>query len=643
MIVATAGHVDHGKSLLVRTLTGVDPDRLPEEKSRGMTIDLGFAYLPVAGATPIGFVDVPGHERFVHNMLCGVGGIDFALLVVAADDGVMPQTREHLAILDLLGVARGAVALTKIDRVAPARVAEVAAQIRALLAGTTLAAAPILPVSAVAGDGVAALRDHLIAAGRALAPRAARGNFRLAVDRRFTVAGAGLVVTGTAVSGSIAVGETARLLLAGLPARVRGIHAQNAKADRGRAGERLALNLAGPDLAIDAIARGDWVVAGEVPPPVGKLDARLRLLAGEARPLAHWTPVHVHLGASDVTGRIAVLEGSSIAPGASGLVQLVLDRPIGAVRADRFIVRDQSARRTIGGGAVIDVYPPARGRRRPERLAVLAASENDDDGVALAALLDAAPRGLDLARFAANRNLAPAEAARLFESAEARTVATGAGLVGFLPAHWDALGQAAVEALAAWHLRSPDAVGPAADRVLSHLPGEVAAALVADLVARGAVVREGMGVRLASHRPSLAPADAALWAKVAPALDAGGLRPPALHEIAAQIGENPKKLESFLVRAHRHGLVVRLSENRFYRPAALRKLGEMAEQLAGASDRRLVAAAAFRDRSGIGRNLAIEVLEYFDRIKFTRRVGDAHQLVRRAAEVFGDSGAPSDV
>ena len=401
MIVATAGHVDHGKTSLVKALTGVDADRLPEEKRRGMTIDLGFAYLPLASRV-VGFVDVPGHERFVHNMLCGVPGIDLALLVVAADDGPMPQTREHLAILDVLGVSRGVVALTKIDRVPPERVNEVAAETSALLATTSLAGAPVFALSSVSGAGVDSLKDHLEKAARETELRGAQGNFRMSVDRCFSIAGAGLVVTGTAMSGEIALGDEVRALLAGANARVRSIHAHNAPAKNGRAGQRLALNLAGIE-GRKPIARGDWIVRGEVPPPVRRIDARLRVV--DPRPLAHWTPVHVHLGAAHVPGRVALLECAAIAPGESARVQLVLDQPIGALRGDGFVVRDQSARRTLGGGAVIDVFPPPRGRAKPERLAWLAAMELDDDAAALRALLVRAPAGVGLARFAANRNL----------------------------------------------------------------------------------------------------------------------------------------------------------------------------------------------------------------------------------------------
>ena len=595
MIVATAGHVDHGKTRLVKALTGVDTDRLPEEKKRGMTIDLGFAYLG-----SMGFVDVPGHERFVHNMLAGVAGIDFALLVVAADDGPMPQTREHLAILDLLGVPRGAVALTKIDRVPRERVEEVTAQISDLLAPTALAGAPVFPVSPVSGEGVAVLKEHLLGLAREVTLRSVKGNFRLSVDRCFTIAGAGLVVTGTAMSGEIVVGGEVRALLAGTGARVRSIHAHNAPAQRGRAGQRLALNLAGLE-GKAPIARGDWIVAGGVPPPVQRIDARLRVVSESA--VKHWTAVHVHLGAADVPGRLALLD-------AAGLVQLVLERPIGAVRGDRFVVRDQSARRTLGGGAVIDVFPPPRGRARPARLAWLAAMALDDDGAALAALLESSPMGVDLARFAANRNLPAASGWR------------------FSQAHCGALRDKALANLAAWHARTPDSVGPAEDRVLEgmRLPRDVVFTLTEELVKEGLVVREGANLRLASHRVEVNPADAALWQRVEPLLEGAALRPPTVTELATSAGMDPKKIEASLSRLARHGKVVRVSKNRFFLPSSLKKLEGVAADLERGTGE--LTAAAFRDRTGIGRNLAIEVLEFFDRIKFTRRVGDARVLMQ---------------
>ncbi len=642
MIVATAGHVDHGKTSLVKALTGVDTDRLPDEKRRGLTIDLGFAYLPLADGPVIGFVDVPGHERFIHNMLCGVSGVDFVLLVVAADDGPMPQTIEHLAIVDQLGVRRGAVALTKVDRVAPERVADVTREVQALLAPTRLAGVPIFPLSAVRGEGVDALKTSLERSARALEARDAQGNFRLAVDRCFSVAGAGLVVTGTAVSGTIAVGEPVRALLAGVEARVRAIHGQNTKTERGHAGQRCALNLAGAALGRTQIARGDWIVAGNVPPAVRRIDARLRVLAGEAKPFKHWTPVHLHLGAAHATGRVALLEDEVLAPGASGRVQLVLEQPIGALRGDRFIVRDQTARRTLGGGVVIDVFPPPRGRAKPERIAFLTAMELDDDGEALSTLLGEAASGLNLARFAENRNLSAAAAERLFERVAMKTVSGAAGRLGYAPARWSALRETALAALAAWHRRSPDLVGAPEDRLLEgsgiRMPRAALATLAAELAREGAVVREGLGVRLPQHRPQLSPADATLWQQLAPQLENSALRPPSIAELAVALGQEPKPLESALARLARQGFIVRISKTRFFLPAMLGRLEQFAVDEAQA--RGAITAAGFRDRSGIGRNLTIEVLEYFDRIRFTRRSGNSHVLVRSDHAINGRESHP---
>ena len=610
MIIATAGHVDHGKTLLVKTLTGVDTDRLPEEKKRGMTIDLGFAYLPIESSETVGFVDVPGHERFVHNMLAGVAGIDFALFIIAADDGPMPQTREHLAILNLLGITNGAIALTKIDRVTDLRVQEVQDEIASLFASTTLARSPVFPVSAITGEGVEDLKAHLLREARDWRPRKPAGNFRLAVDRCFSISGAGLIVTGTAVSGSVSVGDTVRVLRAGLTLRARMIHAQNAASSLGRAGQRCAINLAGSGLKHELIERGDWVVTGEVPEAVQKFDARLRVLKSEIRPLAHWTPVHVHLGAADVTGRVVILEGTSIAPGTEALVQIVLDRPTGALYGDGLIIRNQSAQRTIGGGRVVDIFPPVRGRSKPARLAYLTAMNNVETSSAFSSLLQAAPRGLNLARFAQNRNLTAEEAAQLFTGASTKSVATPSGMVGFSPENWNRLKAAVVEALTSLHHRAP-AVIPNEERVLLEaglrLPKGVSAVLAAELTKEGVIARGASGVRLRTHVAQLSPADAALW----------------------------KKTESFLVRVARLGLLVRVAENRFFPPEGLRSHAKFTEAIA-AANQGSVKGAELRDRTRIGRTLAIEVLEYFDRIKFTRRTGDEHHVLRPAREALGD-------
>ena len=369
MIIATAGHIDHGKTCLVEALTGVHSDRLPEEQRRGMSIDLGFAYASLTPELAVGFVDVPGHEKFVRNMLAGVTAVDCALLVVAADDGPMPQTREHLDILDLLGIRHGVVALTKIDRVDSDRVDEVQTDIQNLLARTTLADADIIPVCAPEGIGIDELKLALSRHSGRTVPRTEDG-FRLAIDRSFSLSGAGLVVTGHVFSGAINVDDTVLITPQGVEARVRGIHANDKPAERGTAGERCALNLAGAGIRREQVQRGQWVVAeGRTRPHNGWM--RECMPGTAAKPLTHWTPVHFHLGTQDVTARLALLEADTIEPGESGLVRVMPNKPLAAWVGDRFIVRDQSARRTIAGGEVLDAQPPARGRAKPERLDVL--------------------------------------------------------------------------------------------------------------------------------------------------------------------------------------------------------------------------------------------------------------------------------
>lgn len=642
MIIATAGHIDHGKTLLVRALTGIDADRLPEEKKRGMTIDLGFAYADMAEGVRLGFIDVPGHEKLVHNMLAGVTGIDCALLVVAADDGPMPQTREHLAILDLLGISRGMVALTKTDRVESARVEEVREEIALLLDGTTLADAEVYAVSAVTGEGVAALRERLTRDAAETAARAGDGLFRLAIDRVFTVAGAGLVVTGTAFDGSVSVED--RLFLCGadsptpVPVRVRAVHANNREARTGRAGDRLALNLTGVDR--EGVARGDWLSASDTPRLYRKLDARVRVMDDAGRPLRHWTAVHVHLGAGDVTGRVAVLGADAIAPGTSALAQIVLDRPIGACARDRFILRDQSAQETLAGGHVVDTFPPARGRARPARIAMLTALDTADPAEALADALSIAPEGLALDRFAASRNLSAAGAADLVAAAGGIVAGSGPDRHAIAGDAWAALGEEALAALDAFHKANPDRLGPAPAQLRRalprHVPDALFAALVDHLVAQGHVASDGMLLHRPGHRPGLTGADAKRWDALAELLDEAPASPPVVHELAKATNMPANIAGRTLRQAVRMGLAMQIAENRFFLTDALLAHARTFETLAKRDG--TVAVAEYRQAAGVGRNLAVEILEYFDRIGLSRRDGNVRHPVKPVSEVFAGKG-----
>ncbi len=635
MIVATAGHIDHGKTLLVKALTGVDADRLPEEKKRGMTLDLGFAYADLENGARLGFIDVPGHERLVHNMLAGVTGIDCALLVVAADDGPMPQTLEHLAILDILGISRGMVALTKIDRVDPERVAEVLAEIELLIGETSLAGAPIYPVSAITGDGIGDLQQHVADMAAETETRAGNGHFRLAVDRVFTVAGAGLVVTGTAFAGTVAKED--RLWIAGhdTQVRVRGIHANNQDSDAGQAGDRLALNLAGLDK--EDIERGDWLVADPALDLFRKLDVRLHVVADAKRPLRHWTPVHVHLGARNVTGRVALLGADSAPPGASVLAQLVLDAPVGVCVRDRFVIRDQSAQFTLGGGHVVDLHPPRRGRAKPERLDLLTALDTPDPVAAFAAALERSPTGISIADFSAARNLTMEETAATLVSTKAVVTGDGGTDLALSAETWADRQGELLTALDQFHTRYPDRLGPAAAQLRKslgrYIPEPLFDAITARLVADKTLSSDGMLLHRPDHQPGLTGDDAKRWDVIEPLLNETPESPPVVHDLAQTAGLPVNGVGKTLRQAVRMGLAVQIAENRFFTPAALRAHAEVFEAMVAADG--TVGVSPFRQKAGIGRNLAVEVLEYFDRVGLSRRDGNARHQVRPVAEIFG--------
>ncbi len=629
MIVGTAGHIDHGKTTLVKALTGVDCDRLKEEKARGITLDLGYAY---HADGQLGFVDVPGHERLVHNMLAGATGIDYVLLVIAADDGPMPQTREHLAIVDLLGLTHGAVALTKVDCVDAARLAAVQRDIAALLAPTALAGAPVFPVSAKSGQGLAELSAALHAAAHTTRPRSTHGGFRLAIDRAFHLAGAGLIVTGTAFAGAVRVGDTVCVSPPGWRARVRSLHAQDRASETGQVGQRLALNLVG-DFGKDDMARGMWVLAPQLHSPVQRLHARIRLLPGEVA-LAHWTQAHLHLGTEDVVARIALLEGDALAPGETMLAELLLDRPIGALHGDRFILRDISAQRSLGGGCVLDIFPPTRHKRAAEHLAYLRALEADDPRPALALALARHPAGLALARFALNRNLDAAQAQALWQICALVQVGEGEQAVGFAPAQWQALMERVLQAAAAEHARAPDMVGVERDRLrrltLAALARPVFDRLVAELLADGRLQAQGSWLHLPAHRAELSASDADLWRTLQPLLDAAPHNPPRVRDIANASGVSEGRVRELLKRVARVGAVYPVAHDHYFSAPAVTALAATVADLAGRLS--AVRAADLRDAIGGGRKVAIHILEFFDRTGYTRRVRDAHCLRQNVGE-----------
>ena len=640
IVLGTAGHVDHGKTALVKALTGIDADRLPEEKARGITLDLGFAYAR-RGALSLGFVDVPGHERLVRTMVAGATGVDCALLVVAADDGVMPQTREHVAILDLLGLSRGVVALTKADKAGPERIDAVAGEVRALLAGTGLAQAPILPCSALTGAGIPAVLARLEEAGDGMASReAASGRgFRLAIDRCFTLPGAGLVVTGAVHAGTVRIGDRVLVGARGIEARVRGVRAQSEVAEAGRAGERCALNLTGPRLSREEIHRGDWVLAPDLHGLTTRLDVRIRLLPGEARPLRHRAAVQIHGGAGGVTGRVLLApEAPAIPPGGEAFARIALDAPLHALCGDRVVLRDSAASRTIGGGRVIDIDGPRRGAWCPARRAVIAALAEGEDGPALDALLDAEGAGLDVARFARLRNIPPAALDGLLSERAARVVEVQGRRLAFPAGRVAALEARLVALFEARHAAEPDNPGLSAEEAGADLPAvdRPLARLVLDgLVRGGALARRGPLHHRPGHEARLAPADAALYAEIRAVVEAAGRDPPRLHLLAERLGREPEALRPLLDKVGRIGWLRRVSKGYYLPPVLVADLARIAEAVAGAHPEGLLTVGRFREAAGIGRNMTMPLLEHFDAVGFTARIEEGRRLRAGWRDLFG--------
>jgi len=648
MIIGTAGHVDHGKSSLVRALSGTDPDRLKEEKERGITIDLGFAYWKQDDGSVIGFVDVPGHERFVHTMLAGAHGIDLVLLVIAADDGIMPQTHEHLAIMRLLGLTRAVVALTKTDLVDAPRREAVTADITGLLAPTPFADAEIIPVSVITGAGIDALAAQLRAAPAL--DRAGGLRFRLAVDRCFSLTGAGTVVTGTVLSGDVSVGDRVLVSPAGLEARVRSLHRQNQAAESAAAGDRCALNLVGPAITRTAIQRGDMVLDPVLHAPTRRIDARISVLDEGTRPLTSWMPIRLHHAAAAIAGRLVPLDVDRVAPGTVALVQLVLEAPIAALAGDRMVLRDTGASRTLGGGTLLDLRAPDRRRRTPERLAVLDRMDAPPTPDTLRGLAGQDPWLIDLDLFLRDHGLAASPGNALLDAANLIVLPGEGTRWGTTPTVWTALRQSAVAVLDAFHATNPDLQGMTGPRLRLAVEPRIAPtpfrAALAGLQEAGDLVVQGAWVRRPTHVARLSPEDEAIWRAILPHLsDAERFRPPRVRDFAQSLRTEERRIRRVLKAVARRGDVDEVAVDHFFLRSTVAEMVAITARLSDPAGT-LFNAASFRDHLGdgnhnAGRKVAIQVLEFLDRHGVTVRRGDERFLNRRREGLFGDPMRPS--
>ncbi|HDC4370395.1 selenocysteine-specific translation elongation factor [Enterobacter cloacae] len=605
MIIATAGHVDHGKTTLLQAITGVNADRLPEEKKRGMTIDLGYAYWPQPDGRVLGFIDVPGHEKFLSNMLAGVGGIDHALLVVACDDGVMAQTREHLAILQLTGNPQLTVALTKADRVDATRIHEVREAVQATLREYGFTDAALFETVATEGRGIDALRHHL----QQLSSRehASHHRFRLAIDRAFTVKGAGLVVTGTALSGEVKVGDTVWLTGVNKPMRVRGLHAQNQPVEHAHAGQRIALNIAG-DAEKAQLNRGDWLLSEAPPEPSERVIVSLQTHI----PLSQWQPLHIHHAASHITGRVSLLEND--------LAELVFDTPLWLADNDRLVLRDISARETLAGARVVTLNPPRRGKRKPEYLQWLSAlAQASNDKAALEVHLE---RGaVNLTDFAWARQLSNEGLLPLTQ--QPGFIQAGNNLLNApVAACWQ---RKVLNTLATYHEQHQDEPGPGRERLRRMaLPMEddaLVLLLIENMRESGVIKSHHGWLHLPDHKAGFTAEQEAIWQKAAPLF---GDEPWWVRDLARETNTDEQVMRQVLRHAAQQGLIVAIVKDRYYRNDRIVAFASLIRELDQA--RGSTCAADFRDRLNVGRKLAIQILEYFNRIGFTRRRGNDHLL-----------------
>ncbi len=646
MIIGTAGHIDHGKTLLVSKLTGVDTDRLKEEKTRGISIELGFAYVPVPDSATsdqpdgdvLGFVDVPGHEKFVHTMVAGATGIDFALLVVAADDGVMPQTKEHLQVLDILGIEDGVVALNKIDIVDEKRLSQAESQIADLLVGTSLEGSEVLRVSAATGEGLDVLKQRLLEEAASRPQRPVRGNFRMAIDRSFTLQGAGTVVTGAIRSGSISEGDSVVVLPLGKDVRVRSLHVQGRERQTGSAGERCALNLAG--IKKDGLKRGDWLVEPGTPSGTERFDAELQVLASEERAVRTWSSVQLHVGTSRVPARVVILEGDRVKPGDTATVQIVLERPLPIVFSDQFVLRDVSAGRTIGGGHVIDPGASRRRRRTDRSRAIRRALRTKDAAEALDALLSLPPGLVDFGAFVAGRGLSESEIDDVLDLLEIEThVVNGSEYV----AQEDViavLDEKVCRCLEEFHRDNPDLPGMPLTKVRQSVEPRLDAfafeAAIAILSKNGAVVTEANCLRLPSHTSSIRAADRALWDRVVSVLEARRHHPPPLSELVEELKHPISEVRKICKTMTRLGALVEVRKDRYFLKSSLIEFGELAHAISAERNDDGFTVADFRDRAGCGRAIAVQVLEYFDRRGVTGRRGDVRVVGKSPTDALGE-------
>jgi selenocysteine-specific elongation factor len=632
LILGTAGHVDHGKTSLVRAITGIDTDRLKEEKERGITIELGFAFLDLPCGHRLGIVDVPGHERFVKTMVAGVSGIDLVAFVIAADEGIMPQTREHFDICRLMGVERGLIVLTKIDMVDPEWLELVQEEVREFFVGSFLAEAPLLKVSAVTGQGIPEVRATLDRLVQESEFTEAYGPFRLPVDRIFAMKGFGAVITGTSMSGRIGLGEEVIIYPKGIGARIRGIQIHGSDMKEVEAGNRTAINLQGVEK--EAITRGDVLATPDSLRPSYVLDADFLYLAGNRKPLKNRTRVRVHLGTAEVMGRIALLEQDELEPGASADVQLLLEEPVGTWPKDRYVVRSYSPVYTIGGGGILNGAAPKRRRFKKANREVFALyHEGTLEDLILLHLREAGIAGLTASELAIKMGVFGNRLKKILNgpiSARQVLVADSERQRLVAAVVYNGLKERTLAILEEFHRQQPLKPGLSKEelrtRIHRHLDPRLFQLLLQELIQKERkLAQDEATVRLAGHQVALAANDQTVREEVEEFYRQAGLQPPTVKEVFAQLDRAPRPLvQEILEMLARERVLIKITEELYFHAAVLENLQQrLIEHLQKEKE---IDAQGFKTLTGLTRKFSIPLLEYFDKNKITIRVGDKRIL-----------------
>ena len=628
-IVGTAGHIDHGKTSLIKALTGQDTDRLKEEKERGISIDLGFAYLDLDDGTRAGIIDVPGHERFIRNMLAGAHGIDLVLFTVAANDGVMPQTVEHLDILHVLGVTRAIFVITKIDLVPATRAAEVEEEIQILVAGTSLEGSAVVPFSSVSGAGLEELRSRIARVLRGIEKAPPRGYFRLPVDRVFVLQGHGVVVTGTALQGEVKVGDRIRCLPGDQLFRVRSLQVHGQPMSSATWGQRLALNLTGQEKP--SLERGDVLCHEQLTLTSDRFDAALEVRQSAAAGIKNHQHVRVHLGTAERLGKVIVLGSQDlVAPGRTAFCQIVISEPLVALRGDHFVIRDETAQRTLGGGIVLHPSPHAHKRREPGHEVKLKTLRTGDHAAVAEVFLDERDEfALPVAPLYQFLNLRAEQAREALRDAPAVKVITLEGENVFTTERkWNGLKQALLADLRVFHRAHPLAPGRDMEELRDKLPARIAPkvfrAFVERLEDEKAIAREGSLLRLPEHKITLRSDEQQAIEQIKRLLGANPLTPPDLQQIERTTGIGQAKLMQVMRVLERDRSVVRVGADLYFLGGTLEDVTRTLRK--EFSDSAEITPAMFRDRFSTSRKYAIPLLEYLDREGITVRAGDTRRL-----------------